>query len=651
MKIIELAETADFLGVSKATIKNWIRHKYLSPLINNKTTVFDYNEVKLLKENISNGAVARLNNRANKRESTKRFIPSEYSKTNSDNSGIIKIAGYVIDNALEIYPSLFFLSINLLIKEKLIYNKNPHQLLSFNFTDYKNLFLLNILKEFFHQINKSSFENTYYNLIEFNIPDQTDALGMIYQSVKSEGDKAKLGSYYTPKIVVDKIISEYLTGKHKILDPCCGTGQFLLNAGELVKNPNLIYGFDIDPAAVFISKINLIIKFKSLDFSPNIFQLNTLKDSNNLFAKYNLPLNYDLIITNPPWGQHFDKITLNSLKSIYPNINSFESFSYFLSKSIDMLKEKGTLSFILPESLLNIKVHRDIRQIILDKTTILKIIKLGRLFTNVFTGVIRIDLRKGNPKNDHKIAISSESLYYIEQNRFRSNPDLIFDIDIKDADQKIIDKLFHKKHFTLKDNSDWALGIVTGDNKKFIYSSKQSELEEIFRGKEINKYFLSPAKRYIRFVPESFQQVAGTNKYRAKEKLIYKFISDKLVFAYDNKQRLTLNSANILIPKIKNYPIKIVLALLNSSLYQFVYLKKFSTIKVLKGNLEQLPFPVLSNKESNELISLVDKVLTKNIDLSEPDNYIMKLFKISATEKDHIKNSVYNPRKNRYPLY
>ncbi len=639
MKIINLAETADFLGVSKATVKNWIRHKYLSPLIKNNNTVFAYNEVKLLKENISKGTIARLNNRANKRESTKKFVPREYSRTNSDNSGIINIADYIIDNSLDIYPSIFILSINLLIKEKLIFNKNLNKLLSFNSAYYKNLFLLNILKDFFNQINKSSFEKKYYRLMDSDIPDQTDALGMIYQSVKSEGDKAKQGSYYTPKNIVDDILSEYLTGRHKVLDPCCGTGQFLLNAGELIKKPGLLYGFDIDQAAVFISKINLIIKFKSLNFSPNIFQINALKDLNNSISIKNLPLHYDLIITNPPWGQHFDKTTLNSLKSLYPNINSLESFSYFLSKSIDMLNEKGTLSFILPESLLNIKTHSDIRRIILDKTAILKIIKLGRLFTNVFTGVIRIDLRKGKPQDHHKIKVSSDSVYYIEQNRFWSNPDLIFDININDVDQRIIDKLFRKKHVTLKDNADWALGIVTGDNKKFIHSRKQVGHEEIYGGKDVNKYFLSPSKRYIHFVPESFQQVAGINKYRAKEKLIYKFISDKLVFAYDNKQRLTINSANILIPKIKNYPIKAVLVLLNSSLYQFVYLKKFNTIKVLRGNLEQLPFPILSTEVSNELISLADKVLTKKTDPSEPDNLIMKIFKITDTEIDNIKKS------------
>jgi hypothetical protein len=57
--------------------------------------------------------------------------------------------------------------------------------------------------------------------------------------------------------------------------------------------------------------------------------------------------------------------------------------------------------------------------------------------------------------------------------------------------------------------------------------------------------------------------------------LIYRFISKYLVFAYDDKQKLTLNSANIVIPKTDDYPIKVIAALFNSSLYQFIFQKKF----------------------------------------------------------------------------
>ena len=93
-----------------------------------------------------------------------------------------------------------------------------------------------------------------------------------------------------------------------------------------------------------------------------------------------------------PWGSHFSKDEELSLKKKYQAIKSNEAFAYFLEAGIGFLKEGGTLSFILPESILNIKIHRDIREKILKKTTIKKITHLNRPFDGVFTNVVRIDL-------------------------------------------------------------------------------------------------------------------------------------------------------------------------------------------------------------------------------------------------------------------
>jgi len=639
---LNIGQTSELLGVSNATIRNWIRHKYLSPINDRNNILFDYKEVKKLKENITNGDIGRLNKRANKRNSQKTFIPKEYKNENNNDFHITFLTDYISKNSLSVIETIFLLSLNLLFRENLVFTANINDLLSFKESYYKNIYLLRILENFFQSIKGFSKEHHYKKLLEQEIPLHNDILGLIYQSIKSEGEKAKQGSYYTPKQIVDEIIEEYVKENFKILDPCCGTGQFLLNASVFISNPNNIYGFDIDPIAVFIAKINLIIKFKAFDFNPNIFEKNTLLeiDSSSLFMTKAYPEFYDLILTNPPWGLHFENGTLNSLKSIYPQIKSLESFSYFLSKSIEMLSENGILSFILPESILNIKVHNDIRNTILKNTSILKIVKLGRAFTNVFTNVIRIDLMKKSPDEKNKIKVIADSEYFINQARFLSNPDFIFDIDVNDYDNEIIEKAFKLPYSTLKKNADWALGIVTGDNKKFIHTTRTDGCEEIYKGKDVNKYVLSSASNYIKFELEEFQQVAPVEKYRAKEKLIYKFISNKLVFAYDDKQRLTINSANILIPKVNNYPNKVILALLNSSLYQFIYLKKFNTIKVLRGNLEELPLPVFSEAIFKELIALVDKVLLKKIDNSVIDDYVMDLFQITEAEKKHIKKSI-----------
>lgn len=143
------------------------------------------------------------------------------------------------------------------------------------------------------------------------------------------------------------------------------------------------------------------------------------------------------------------------------------------------------------------------------------------------------------------------------------------------------------------------------------------------------------------------QQVAKEKYYRAKEKLVYKFISNKLVFAYDNTASLFLNSANILIPQIPNMSIKTVLGFLNSELYQYLYCTLFSEIKILKGNLIELPFIGIMQEQDNLISSYVQNILNGN------DNYIInvqeeiyKLFNINDLQIKYIKEKI-NGRFNK----
>lgn len=640
-KHLSISKVASHIGVSNATIKNWMRHDYLKPIAEEGSTLFTEEDVLRLKDRIRSGEINRLNKRANKRSSSKKFIPKEYSEIDNSDEWLKTIIGYISNNSLELEPTVFYLALNVLIANNFIYTNDASKILSFNEEYYKNSYLQNILKNYYSNPNSNSDTKLYERLLDFYIPTQRDVLGLLYQSIKSVGDKAKQGSYYTPKNIVDDIVFEYVKSDSTVLDPCCGTGQFLLNLNDFVKTPEQIFGLDIDKVAVFICKLNLIMAYPDYEFEPKVFNIDTLLEfkTNSLFTQSDFPDGFDIIITNPPWGLHFSKENLSELKFLYPDIVSLESFSYFLFKSIRLLKSNGVLSFILPEAILNIKVHNDIRREILNNTSILKIVKLGRAFTNVFTNVVRLDLKKQSSEN-HPTIIVNDFSFTINQHRFSKNPDYIFDIEANNEDNQIIEKVYDKPHYTLKNNAEWALGIVTGDNKKFLVNLKSDNLEEIYKGKEVNKYFLSQASNFILFEPEKFQQVAPIEKYRAKEKLIYRFISDKLVFAYDDKQKLTLNSANILIPKIDDYPIKVILALFNSSLYQFIYSKKFNTIKVLRSNLEELPLPILSEEFYGKIIKYVDEIISSKKIHNELDLLIFTLFEISEVEQKYILASI-----------
>jgi len=638
--VLNLESAASFLGISTATVRNWVKCGYLETLGEKTKYFFHAKEVEGIKENISNGNFEKLNKRANKSKADRTFIPEEYLEDSQQIDSFNEIIDFIKSNDIDISNSLFLICLNLLKKENILSSISIQDVINEKEFSSSNRQINEEINSWLSEINKESIKPDYSFLLSCSLPTQRDILGFIYQSVLAEGKKSKGGSYYTPSVIVDSVTKEYVKKDSKVLDPCCGTGQFLLSFADNMENPANIYGIDIDEIAVRIARINLLLKYKNINFTPNIVCKNTLFDIGvyDLFSLNDENIrDFDVIATNPPWGVHFSRGDAEKLKNIYPAIASVESFSYFLKKSIDLLRDGGMLSFILPESILNVKTHSDIREIILKNTRVKNITYLDRIFKNVFTPVIRLDLKKTKNETE-KAKISKDGQNYeIDQIRWLKNQAFVFDIHTNSFDAEIIDKIYAIPHATLAGKADWALGIVTGNNKKYITHEQGNGLEAVYKGKDVERFILSDPSNYIQFSPEKFQQVAPTEKYRAKEKLIYKFISKNLVFAYDDKQKLTLNSANIVIPKIPDYPMKVIAALLNSSLYQFIFQKKFSSIKVLRSHIEQMPLPLWDEKTFSEIIELVDEIINDKNNFEKLDNYILNKFNLSRKEKNYIK--------------
>ena len=661
---ISIKKTAEMLSVSAATLRNWQKHGYLSFCPGTK--LFDLENVLTLKLELESGRLKRLDKRANKKKSKTTFLPIEYLQDKQDYEKIIAIIEKIKLSGIAPEECLFVLSINLLLQHKLICKGSLKEILQTAGIKKRDHFIFRDLISWRKSLGVLSLKSESF--LEIELPVCDDLLGVIYQSVFQEGEKSSRGSYYTPPEVVAQIADSFLNKeknlKMKILDPCCGTGQFLLKSVDKLKkigevNPENIWGFDIDIVAVRIARLNLFLKFQYIkNYRPNVYCLNFLTGVIN--AEYNQEFNFleiplfDLIITNPPWGADFNLESKKILKEKFPDIFSGESFSYFLKNSLNFLAENGSLSFILPESIMNVKVHKDIREYILKNVHVQYIESYERIFKKVFSKVIRLDLKKENREKVNKCKIEivkGSDSYQIPQSRFYHNQDYIFDIYQTESERKIIEKVYSRKHTILQNQALWALGIVTGDNKRFIAKNKAADLERIITGKEVKKFSfvnLDNGKgKYIKFEPLKFQQTALEKIYRSKEKLIYKFISKDLAFVYDRSGVLTLNSANIVIPQIKSYSVKIIAALFNSTLYQFIYTKKFNSIKVLRGNLEVLPLPLLSKEQKQSILNLVNKLLNSSLSIEKRikkydklDVLIFQIFALNEAEIAIIKENV-----------
>lgn len=476
--------------------------------------------------------------------------------------------------------------------------------------------------------------------IKYIYEPKEDILGLLYISLKNLGERKASGAYYTPTRVVKRLVDNLKeTGgiRGKILDPCCGTGNFYLQLPDEVEVCD-IFGKDIDPISVQIARINLVLRYRVTEFK-HLYQNIRVED----YLLDEDQQNYDCILGNPPWGYEFTAGEAEQLKQMFPVVSgkNVESYDVFLQQSIRRISRKGKIAFVLPEAVLNVKSHQGIRQAILDSSRIQVIDYLGNAFDKVQCPAIIMQLAKEKfSTKGMKISIGNQAFTISTERKIGTS---CFNFHMEDQDYLIFDKIGRtQKACYLKHQADFALGIVTGDNRKYITDKKKKNNEIVLKGANIYKYSMEPADCYIQFVPEHFQQVAPVEYYRAPEKLLYRFISNQLVFAYDNHQTLSLNSCNIVIPHIPGLSVKYILAVLNSRTAQFWFCRKFNSIKVLRNHIEQLPIPKAGEKTQQEIIAYTDRLIAckkkkeKICLYDELDEILARLYQLSDSEYSYI---------------
>lgn len=411
------------------------------------------------------------------------------------------------------------------------------------------------------------------------------SLGEEYQSSLSDSFRNKEGVYYTPYSVVCELLTkpESDFDHATFCDPCCGSGNFIIHALELGFKPENIYGYDIDPVAIEITKARIreLCGYESC----NIREADFLQISSNGNVS-----KFDFIYTNPPWGKKLSREEKECLGSRLKAGSSIDTSSLFFFACLECLHDEGTLGLLLPEAFFNISAFESARLKALS-FSITRLIDFGKPFKGLLTKAQAIVLsKKPATPTDKVICESADNSIVRPAASFSCNPKSILNLHCDNESAATVKHLLSIPHVTLTGRASWGLGIVTGNNDKFIRASKLDGYIPVFKGADISRNELKPPSNYIPADLSLYQQVAPRHIYEAKEKLIYKFISSRLCFFYDTNQRYVLNSANILIPN-NDFPVstKLLGELLSSDFMNWIFACIFNTTKILKGDLEALP--------------------------------------------------------------
>lgn len=240
-----------------------------------------------------------------------------------------------------------------------------------------------------------------------------DIQGDVYEFLLSEiATAGKNGQFRTPRHII-KLLAELIQPQlgHKISDPACGSGGFLLGAyqyivTQLAKKAGTIdiepdedgfartsvsaaltekaqailsdslWGYDIDSTMVRLGLMNLMMH--GID-DPNIDYKDTLSKS------YTQEAEYDIIMANPPFTGSVDKGDINENLQL----STTKSELLFVENIYRLLKKGGTAGVVVPQGVLfgSGKAFKDLRKILVDRCDLKAVITLPSGVFKPYAGV------------------------------------------------------------------------------------------------------------------------------------------------------------------------------------------------------------------------------------------------------------------------
>jgi len=352
---------------------------------------------------------------------------------------------------------------------------------------------------------------------------------------------------------------------------------------------------------------------------------------------------FDIVIGNPPYGIVFDIQLKELYEKLFPTFKrNNDVYVAFMEDSISHLKEKGILAFITPNTYLNGDYFKVLRSKIREKTKVNEIVdfKNSKIFQDptVFVAItiFQKDKTRKFPYNS-VIKISNED--FSKTDAFQIQVSEINDSPLKPTNS-LIDKIissYPKSNFYSVDEryfvkdvgfNYWSIGKGKkrdGDSigDRILYSGTRMNKKDksFLKGKDIDKYFYSQPKNYLKHDFANYlEDGVDIFRYSAEfleisPKIIYRQTSNKIIAAIDYEKNLCDKTVHIIVPKDKSESLIVLLALLNSKLFDYFYKdisqelegRTFAQVKTVY--IKQLPILKISSTTKNQIEQIVNYIL------------------------------------------
>ncbi|MFX0026436.1 MAG: Eco57I restriction-modification methylase domain-containing protein [Candidatus Hermodarchaeota archaeon] len=551
-----------------------------------------------------------------------------------------------------------------------------------------------------------------------------DIIGKIYESKISNIKKKKLGEFYTPSHVVKYILDAIGYGRNhgiedkKIVDLSCGCGSFLIQIVKIIMNfyfnkfnlRNLddisidqarviikkiqenVFGFDINPITCVLCCINLYFSFyellKIINMRDDSFEIPVLNIINANILEYSNFDRFDFVVGNPPYLFLRNISPENKLLIEQGNFKTikgqYDYYQIFIELGINVLKEKGFLGYIIPDSLLALSNRKLIRKFIFNNTKIRELYYIGPSFEIPIVANVIIILQKECEEDErfknlitiHNPLINTGLYISVKQSTLKEW-DYKFLVNLNEEDIKILKYLnsnFPKIDNIMK-NPEYKIrifrGVELGKEGKIVYCKKCNRyiafprnntlckvcnslldlnfvekivIDNIPKGSEdYYKRFLFLMNRYqvkrYKYINIKKRGINYKNIEDYKDRIVIRQLNqNNLICATYDKESLTSQSfynLKIIKSPIPEFNHFYLLGLLNSQLLSYYFIKIFGSYKklfprILIEKIKNLPIKL--PKSANELL------ISKHI--QEKVRKILLLNDLSKKEIDKLQNDI-----------
>lgn len=241
-----------------------------------------------------------------------------------------------------------------------------------------------------------------------------DTKGVAFERFMEDFFKGKMGQFFTPREVIRFCVEMLEPNKGDlVLDPACGSGGFLLNTLDIVRDfaernyddreaymhwhnfaKDNLYGIEINDQIARVCKMNMIIHDDGHTNVINTDSLDSFKNIEEIHKGFRKD-RFDIILTNPPFGAKVKASEKDYLKTFelgksnekVRNTQSTEVL--FIERCIQFLKPKtGKMAIVLPDGILTNSSMQYVRDFILEKCQLEAVVSLPQYaFSHYGAGV------------------------------------------------------------------------------------------------------------------------------------------------------------------------------------------------------------------------------------------------------------------------